>query len=89
VPSEEQKPKQRQSQQFCSQCPGDFDLQIPLPHIDVPLARTDEMLIFVHECSDSAQKLRHSACLRKLAAEFAGVPEVKYHAQLVHNRTHD
>jgi hypothetical protein len=67
VPSEEQKPKQRQSQQFCSQCPGDFDLQIPLPRID-------EMLIFVHACSDSPQKLRLSACLRKVAAGFAGAP---------------
>jgi hypothetical protein len=53
------------------------------------MPRIDEMLIFVHECSDCAQKLRHSACLRKLAAEFAGAPEVKYRAQLVHNRTHD
>jgi hypothetical protein len=82
VPSEEQKPKKRQSQQFRSKGPGDFELQVPLPRID-------EMLILVHAHSDSTEKLRHSASLRKVAVGFAGALEVKCHAQLVHNRPHD
>jgi hypothetical protein len=82
VPSEEQKPKKRQSQHFGSQGPGDFELQVPPPRID-------EMLILVHAHSDYAEKLRHSSSLRKVAAGFAGAPEVKCHARLVHNRSHD
>jgi hypothetical protein len=64
VPSEEQEPKKHQSQQFRSQGPGDFELQVPLPSIE-------EMLILIHARSDSAQKLRHSGIFGKVAAGFA------------------
>jgi hypothetical protein len=66
VSSEEQEPKKRQSQQFRRQGPGDFELQVPLPRID-------EMLILIHAYSNSAEKLRHSASLRKVATGFAAV----------------
>jgi hypothetical protein len=64
VPSEEQKPKKHQSQQFRSQGPGDFEFQVPLPDID-------ELLILVHARSDCGEKLRHSASLSKVGAGFA------------------
>jgi hypothetical protein len=64
MPSEEQEPKQHQSQQFRGQGPSDFELQVPLPRIE-------EMLILIHARSASAQKLRHSGILGKVAAGFA------------------
>jgi hypothetical protein len=64
VPSEEQKPEKRQSQQFRSQRAGDFELQVSPPRVDV-------MPILVHARSDSGRKLRHCGILGKAAAGFA------------------